>query len=447
MNSYYSPTGRLRIVLKIPRPSVIVVGIVMGWIASGVIAPVNHPKAAVPPGTPYRFTRVASTGIELTGNLPSQIPEMTDNGSVLFTGELPGSLNAILIGNGGPLTPVTTWTNAPRVGISGNTLGGEQTNQTGDVVFRGSLGGSAQSVYLWNEDAGLRELYRAPGEFGQLNSFASEASINKVGQITFVASGYGIPLGVFVGDSNGTAPPTILAATGGPLFEGFSNLLNPKISENGTVFLNGVKNGTAGIYKLTGPGTSLSVAEVGSMFTRFNGFDVSGSDHLAFFGRTTNGLVDGIFLANGNALTTVALEGGGLNITNGPGLNEHDDVVFKAEVSAGAQTLDVLLTGPDPVNNRIIREGDVLLGKRVTQLFAGPGSINNSGQVAFFAERQDASGMTDYGIYIATPVPEPSGLFQASSCIILLVVSANRDKSMMASSPATASKGGSWGRP
>ncbi len=372
----------------------------------------------------YNFTQVASTSGELE-QIFSQFPEMTEDGQVFFEADLPGDVQALLLGSGGPLSIVTSFTGAPLTGISGNTNGKQQTNALGEVVFRGTPAFGSEQIYHWTAGGGLNAIYFSTGPAATSFQFNFEPSINNQGDIVFNASGQGLPEAIFVGDRDGTSPAIALAATGGPLFEGFSRFIQPHIADDGTVFVLADKNSVRGIHKLTGPGTSVTIAEIGADFDQWSRFAANQSE-VAFLGELSTG-DRGVFVGDENGLVLVAGDDPQFRITNEPGLNDHGDVVLRGEFNPNTNRLDAIMTGPDQSADRLIMEGDLLLGQPVTQLFAGHGSINNQGQIAFFASRFDPqTGFSDSGIYLATPVPEPSALTLAACALLALAARRKR---------------------
>jgi hypothetical protein len=205
--------------------------------------------ALVPAGTKYTFTRVATTTVELQ-SLLSQEPQINSDGAALFTGRLPNNVEALLLGNGSTLKTVTSWTEAPRVGIDGSALGAQQMNDGGDVVFRGGPGGSEEHIYLWRDGAALVSLYGSIGPSGTTFRFSFEPSINNRGDVAFVGSGQSLPSAVFVGDRNGRFPTTALASTGGALWEGFTYFNQPHLTSDGAVILAAYKGDEHGVYRL-----------------------------------------------------------------------------------------------------------------------------------------------------------------------------------------------------
>jgi hypothetical protein len=65
-----------------------------------------------------------------------------------------------------------------------------------------------------------------------------------------------------------------------------------------------------------------------------------------------------------------------------------------------------IFTGPDPLADKVIQKGDVLDGATVSTVTFSRGGLNNMGQIAFTATLSDGT----QGVWMATPVPEPSML-------------------------------------
>jgi hypothetical protein len=374
--------------------------------------------SSVASGIEYQFTRIALTGAEVH-LLQGQEPELNDQGGALFTGRFADDVEALLIGDGGPFDLITAWTGAPRFGITANAIGEQQMNEVGDVVFRGQPPGVGdRRIFLWPNGEPLKELYTTTGGPNNTFRFSSEPSINDRGDVVFVGSGQSLLEAVFVGDRNGTLPVTALAAADGPLAEGFSNFAAPRITNDGTVILVATKNSALGIHKLTGPGMSVPIAEIGRGFNAISQPDANNHGIAAFIGETSDG-IGGVFVGDENGLARVATATTTLRFINEPGINDQGDVVFRGQLNTGNDVRDILMTGPDPVADKLIAEGDLLFGAPVIELIAGRGSINDVGQIAFFAQRALPSGNTDSGIYVATPIPEPQTLALAFSGLLI----------------------------
>ena len=89
-----------------------------------------------------------------------------------------------------------------------------------------------------------------------------------------------------------------------------------------------------------------------------------------------------------------------------------------------------LFTGPDPVADKIIMEGDMLDGATISlnSLSFARNGLNNSGQIAFIATLSNGTS----GVWVATPVPEPSTLGLMAAGLISLLACVWRRKERMA---------------
>jgi hypothetical protein len=84
-------------------------------------------------------------------------------------------------------------------------------------------------------------------------------------------------------------------------------------------------------------------------------------------------------------------------------INNQGVVVFGAFTDRVDGTYG-MFTGPDPIADKVIQEGDTLLGATITDLSFSRGGFNNRGQIAFNATLSDGTS----GVFVATPIPEPS---------------------------------------
>jgi hypothetical protein len=85
-------------------------------------------------------------------------------------------------------------------------------------------------------------------------------------------------------------------------------------------------------------------------------------------------------------------------------INDQGVVAFMASpVTAGTSGIFI---GPDPVSDKVVMVGDMLDGASVVQLQFARNGLNNRGQIAFQGRLSDGT----YGVWVATPVPEPSSL-------------------------------------
>jgi hypothetical protein len=91
-------------------------------------------------------------------------------------------------------------------------------------------------------------------------------------------------------------------------------------------------------------------------------------------------------------------------ITASCAINDHGLVAFGAVPSSASPYAAGIYTGADPVADKVIAPGDMLDGVTVGSVVFTRNGLNNRGQIAFRAALTD----NRVGIWVATPVPEPS---------------------------------------
>jgi hypothetical protein len=109
-----------------------------------------------------------------------------------------------------------------------------------------------------------------------------------------------------------------------------------------------------------------------------------------------------VFTGNGGPPTTVVTNSGPFHdFGAGAAINDAGDIAFFADMDAGG---DGIFTGPDPLADKVIREGDALFGSTATEInyFRG---LNDDGAIAFTYVL--ANGRA--GVAVAA-VPEPTGV-------------------------------------
>ena len=114
--------------------------------------------------------------------------------------------------------------------------------------------------------------------------------------------------------------------------------------------------------------------------------------HAAFVAQIAGGrATEGVFLAGGDGLKTIALAGddapgvpaGVLVGFDAPALNNNDELAFVANVRRGRDMLDVLYFWNGRRLQRLVAEGDRLLRSGGTMAKIGGPALNNSGVIAF----------------------------------------------------------------
>jgi hypothetical protein len=87
-----------------------------------------------------------------------------------------------------------------------------------------------------------------------------------------------------------------------------------------------------------------------------------------------------------------------------PSLNNVGDVAFFADLDSGGSGIFV---GPDPINDRVISTGDTLDGLIVQNLVFCEEGLSDSGGLTFVATLENPSAPGDFrtAVFRATPVP------------------------------------------
>jgi hypothetical protein len=290
---------------------------------------------------------------------------INDSGTVAFGAESDERIQGIFTSSGGVITPIIS-ANEP----FSSELNGLDLNESGTIVF-----------------------YRDSGFY-----FSS-----------------GIPAGIYT-SLNGTLSPLLTVFEFGPFF-GIPPY--PTINDSGTVAFQAVDS----IYTTNG-GTAISVIEPTSFISLNSFVSINNSGTVIFAGDFTTepGNVytseRGIYTARDGSLTTIATNDSFLDFYS-VAINDRDTVVFLAEMGGGIGGGIGLFTGSDPITDKVIARGDEFFGSTIRYLSFNREGLNNSDQIAFYA--QLANGTS--GIYLAErrsepqPVPEPSSVLSILSVV------------------------------
>lgn len=346
-------------------------------------------------------------------------------------------------------------------------------NNGGTVVFGATLTDGKQAIYAL-QDGELTTVVDTTGQFSEL--LFEEFSINSAEELAFRAS-YDTGGGGIFKVSGGAV--TTIADTTGPLgiFKGVS------INDSGAVAFYAAGQDSEkyeGVYVgQGGPLTTIAEhrASDSEEVVAPSPFEPSINNHgdVAFFGHVASTGNDGIFVGNGNLLTQLVEEappysnmrperrcpitdsGAVAFVANGfddelrasvrgvyrysegeveriiaveyPSethdlsdvmINEAGTVAFGRD-SPPFESVGGVYTGPDPVADKVIAYGDLLDGAPVRLIrFWGQG-LNDRGQVAFYAETESGAG-----IYLATPIPEPSTMLLGLASTLVFCVASRR---------------------
>ena len=126
---------------------------------------------------------------------------------------------------------------------------------------------------------------------------------------------------------------------------------------------------------------------------------------VAFIGYTrpssTSGNT-GVFLGNGIITKTVADNSGRYSSFWTPSVNNNGKVAFRALLDGDISKTGIF-TGPDPIADKVIVAGDILLGSEVKGVQFTQYGLNDAGQIAFIAYLDSNRGTLDTVIVRADP--------------------------------------------
>lgn len=381
----------------------------------------------------YDFTLIADTTGPFSGL--GQFVSINDAGTVAFTAGLAAGGVGFFTGAGGPITTIAD-SSGP---ISTFTGGVAVINDAGTVAFFATLDTGVRGIFA-GDGGPLTTIADASGAFG--TGFGFTPSINNSGVVAFSATLDAGGQGIFTGDGSSI---TLIATVPGPVLLG-PLLSDPAINDAGTVaFL--ARHGAScppscSFSILTGDGGPLAtIASTTSGFTILGSPPATNNQGTVAF-RGSNPL-GGIFTGSGGPIATVADSSGPLNIVlanHRVAINDLGEVAFLANLDAGG---DCILTGPDPVDDRVICQGDALLGSTVghpTFPFLTTGNLgffrdglNDSGELAFWARLTDGREV----VVRATPeteaaVPAPGTLAMLAAALPIVWLARRRTRPVRA---------------
>ena len=341
--------------------------------------------------TRYTFTKIADTSQFPRGFLTDNRAVINQKGIVAFSAFLNPAGEGVFMGTGGAITKIADTTGT--LGRLGDLI---SINDKGTVAFWADLAAGGQGIFT-GTGGPITPIVVTDGVFANLYGHW----INEKGIVAFYAD--------LVAGGNGTftiAPSRGSLVTIADASDGFYLFGTPSINAGGTVaFLAGLA-ATNGVGIFTGTGGALTPIALGHELNS-DGFFYLGSPVInkkgtvLFYAGVATGAseVDGIFAGKDGLLTTIVDNNGPFSSFHPrPSINDKDTVAFVAGLKTGGFGI---FTGPDPVTDVVIAEGDSLFGSTVTFLKLGRQALNNAGQIAF--EASLANGTV--GIFRADPVP------------------------------------------
>lgn len=336
----------------------------------------------------YTFTKIDERPVHLQYD-----PEASINASGLVTFSTQGG--AIFIGDGNTVTTIAE--SSPSTPY--NFVRGLSTNAHGVVAFGANLRAGGQGIFT-SDGQTTNTIVTTGGQFTGLRGF--HPSINDAGVVSFGADLSNGEQGVFTAH-NGSLTP--IADTSGPLL-GFYADLEHGINASGTVaFQARLDAGGEGVFTGNGGGLT-TIADSSGPYDLIAFYPEINDAGVTVFGSILDSGVYGLFTSEAGTVTPITDDTGPYSGFLAPAINNLGDTAFYASLDAGGFGVFV---GPDPVNDKVIAQGDTLFGSEVTELGFAHHALNDAGQLAFWAALADGRDV----IVRADPpalVPEPSSL-------------------------------------
>jgi hypothetical protein len=341
----------------------------------------------------YTFTKIADcSGVFANFGGGTSI---NAQGTVAFLANLDAGGQGIFTGKGGPITTIVDNSQSfGSFGLFGNFGGQPSINNAGIVAFTADFRGGGKGILTGS--GGPLTLILIADNSG-FSSFEGPVAINARGTVAFAASFRTGGGGIFT--SNDGALTTVVDTS---TFPGGLGAI-PSINAKGTVAFWGQRSASdQGIFTGTG-GPLATIADTSGTFASFINPAINNPGKVAFQATLDAG-GEGIFVGSRRRLTTVADSTDGFfGFANAAAINARGTVAFLGLLSASAAGI---FTGPDPIADKVIAAGDLLFGSEVTTLGLSTQSLNNAGQIAFFASSVDGCG----GVYRADPHPRTQRL-------------------------------------
>ena len=258
----------------------------------------------------------------------------------------------ILRGDGGPLQTIAEASSGEMFNFMSIIVG---INDSGLVVWQGELNQTGFPQGLWTGEGGPVNTIFDTDSSNFTSSFAGP-SINNAGQIAFRASATTTD-GDAIFRYDGGSTFTVIADSSGPWSAVFDD--EPAINNAGTVVLKTRSEDIFDEILLVGDGTAppTPIVDTSGELESINNASINDSGQIAYFATFDDFLTQGIF------------------------------------------------TGPDLVNDRVIGTGDELDNSTVVNLSMYREALNNSGQIAFFAQLADGRGVMMVASPASTPCP------------------------------------------
>jgi hypothetical protein len=317
-----------------------------------------------------------------------QCPAINNFGAVafrqtVFNEETFNDEDSVMRGSGGSLTTIADESD----GFT-SIFGNPSINDLGAVAFDGNPVGADRELLVRGSGGPLTEIARA-GNAQRFDSFTADVSLNLFGRVAFTGE-----LNDAIGDeglfegSGGPVATRYLAST-----SEFAGSISPP-SLNELEFVSFVENtdlGVRGVFRQGPGGDVTTIADESSGLSGFGSWtSLNNLGRVAFEAFDESG-GEAVYTGRGGPLTEVASTADGYDFFGGrgPSINDLGQVAFQAEF--GGFSGSGVFTGPDPVEDAVIRTGDVVDGKTVQSVSACREMLNARGQVAARVTFEDFS--------------------------------------------------------
>ncbi len=358
-------------------------------------------------GNSYSYTRIVDTSGAFSF---LDAVSVNAGGTVAFRAGLDAGGQGIFTTAGGSLNRI-----ADTNGFIDSFFAGTSINDSGAVAFGAVTDVGGEGVFVGN----VAQLTTIVDSGGIYDSFGG-VSINNFGLVVTSAGlrdAANSNTRIIVG--SGGATTELYAAETSP----FRAFFVSQINDSGMVVFQAVLDGESRLGVFAGDGgpvTAIADPSSGPLSnTSQTAPKINAAGAVAFAGTLDTG-PEGIFLGDGNSLTTTVDDSGPFSPGFGSILvSESGEVAFRAFLDSGGSGL---FAGPDPILDRIIGTGDILDGSTAaSRLTLGGFGPSGSGSFVFSAVLAD--GRT--GIYRADPigfaVPEPASLMTAGVGLIAVM--------------------------
>ena len=357
----------------------------------------------------YTFTSV----IDNTGQFSVFLdkPAINSSGVVVFHAQMKSGVQGIYRSDGTTLTTIVD-TGSGEFSFSAGRVSLESRpdiDDDGTVAFfiYHVLGNLNSAPGIRTGSGGATVIIAESSSTGPFYDAFSNPSIRN-GVVSFRGgiNGNGNPHGIFTMPAGGGSY-TIIAQDGGK-FLSTTPFNETSINASGQVaYVGDLTNYASGVFVGPDAATTIALTGPGSQFSSLYTFPkISDNGAVVFWANLTD-LSGGDFMSSGDAVTQIAVAGGGEADDQFPSINAAGTVACFGRLSSGERAV---LAGTGPVVDKVIAAGDSLFGSTVVGLGEpGNNGLNNNGQIVFTYSLENGVE----GVAIATPANGPATVLPA----------------------------------